>query len=115
MRTVIPSRASAEQAGTKLDCPSTSTIQTPQDSSFRSGYAHWEIHRSGTGTRVIHHARMEPNIAIPPLLGTAVMKKTLRKEILESFKKLDCLARTECDGNIGHGETDDWGDSVYEF
>ena len=87
----------------------------PQDSSFRSGYAQWEIHRSGTGTRVIHHARMEPKIAVPPLIGTAVMKKTLRREILESFEKLDCLARTECDGNSVHGETDDWDDSVYGF
>jgi carbon monoxide dehydrogenase subunit G len=68
----------------------------PQASSFLSGHASWEIRHNGTGTVVLHHSRIEPDIAVPPLLGTAVMKSTLREEILKSFENLGCLARDDC-------------------
>ncbi|MEA3412200.1 MAG: SRPBCC family protein [Pseudomonadota bacterium] len=68
----------------------------PDSSSFRSGQASWELLSTTNGTRVIHQARMEPDMLIPPLLGTAILKNTLRNEILESFRKLVCLASREC-------------------
>jgi hypothetical protein len=68
----------------------------PDSSSFRYGQASWELHDSGGTTRVIHHARLEPDIWIPPWMGTAILKDALRREILESFETLDCLARKQC-------------------
>lgn len=68
----------------------------PDQSSFRSGHASWEIQSTGTGSRVIHHAKVEPDIVIPPFLGNVLLKSRLRHEILESFENLDCLARNQC-------------------
>jgi len=69
----------------------------PDSSSFRSGQAVWEVQDTGGQiTRVIHHAELEPDLWIPPWMGTAILKNSLRSKILESFEKLDCLARHEC-------------------
>jgi hypothetical protein len=68
----------------------------PGESSFRSGNASWEIQSTATGSRVIHHAKVEPDIMIPPLVGNSILKRHLRREILESFKNLDSLARDRC-------------------
>jgi hypothetical protein len=68
----------------------------PGESSFRSGNASWEIRSTVTGSRVIHHAKVEPDIMIPPLVGNSILKRHLRREILESFENLDCLARDRC-------------------
>lgn len=68
----------------------------PNSSNFRSGESSWELQDSGDSTRVIHHARLEPDLWIPPWIGTAILKDTLRKEIIKSFETLDCLARKQC-------------------
>jgi len=68
----------------------------PESSSFRSGHASWELLGSGDTTRVIHHAQLDPDFWIPPWLGRVIVIDTLRREILASFKTLDCLARHNC-------------------
>ena len=87
----------------------------PDSSSFNSGQASWDVQDTGNTTRVIHHAKLEPNIQIPPLLGTAVLKNTLRKEIRESFENLDCLARNQCEQNPDDAGMDSWDDVTYEM
>jgi len=72
----------------------------PDSSNFRSGEASWEIQNTTRGSRVIHHASLEPDISIPPLVGPAVLKKALQREIRESFNNLGCLASLKC----GHGD-----------
>ncbi len=67
----------------------------PDASSFRSGQASWEVESTGSGSRVIHRARLEPNFWLPPWIGTAILKGTLRREIRASFEKLECLARRD--------------------
>jgi hypothetical protein len=71
----------------------------PDSSNFRSGQASWEVRSTGNRSRVIHYAKLEPDIWIPPWMGTAILKNTLRQEILESFESLDCLARNQCEQN----------------
>lgn len=73
----------------------------PDSSSFRSGRATWEFKSAGHATRVIHHALLEPGLWIPPWIGTAILKDTLRRELQESFETLDCLAQTQC---ANHGK-----------
>lgn len=51
----------------------------PGSSSFRSGEASWKLQDSGGSTRVIHHARLEPDLWIPPWIGTAILKDALRR------------------------------------
>ena len=68
------------------------TIIDPATSNFRAGTASWEIQDLGGHSRVIHHARLEPDLWIPPWIGTAILKDALRHGIRESFANLDCLA-----------------------
>ena len=87
----------------------------PDSSSFHSGLASWEIRDTGNTTHVIHHAKLEPDILIPPLMGTAVIKNTLRREILESFENLDCLARNRCEQNSSNSGMDSGDDVMHEM
>jgi hypothetical protein len=87
----------------------------PDSSNFRSGHASWELRRTGSRTRVIHHAKLEPDLWIPPWMGTALLKNTLRKGILESFETLDCLARTQCGQDTGNSTVDSQYDFIYEM
>jgi hypothetical protein len=67
----------------------------PDVSSFRSGQASWEVKSIGSGSRVIHRSTLEPDFWLPPWIGTAIVKATLRREIRASFENLESLARTE--------------------
>ena len=44
----------------------------PDASSFRSGQASWEVTSTGSGSRVIHRATLEPDFWPPPWIGTAL-------------------------------------------
>jgi hypothetical protein len=48
-------------------------------------------------------------------MGTALLKNTLRKGILESFETLDCLARTQCGQDTGNSTVDSQYDFIYEM
>jgi hypothetical protein len=87
----------------------------PDSSSFRSGKASWEIRSLGGKCRVIHHARLEPDLWIPPWIGTAILKDTLRREIVKSFSTLDCLARTQCGKAAGAHRQPGRGDVTYHM
>ena len=64
----------------------------PESSNFHSGQTSWEVLSSGSGSRVILHANMEPDLWLPSWLSGAIIKNTLRREIQESFENLECLA-----------------------
>jgi hypothetical protein len=66
----------------------------PEASSFRSGQSSWEVTGTGSGSRVIHRATLEPDFWLPPWIGTAILKAALRREIRASFENLECLTRT---------------------
>jgi hypothetical protein len=68
----------------------------PEASSFRSGQASWQLVGAGDTTRIVHHAQLEPDFWIPAWVGRVMVIDTLRREILSSFEKLDCLARHHC-------------------
>jgi hypothetical protein len=84
----------------------------PDSSNFRSGHASWELRGSGGATRVIHHATLEPDIRIPAWMGIAILKDSLRKEIVKSFETLDRMARRRCVPNAGDGPDVDDGDQL---
>lgn len=67
----------------------------PDASSFRSGQASWEVTSTGSGSRVIHRATLEPDFWLPPWIGTAILKATMRREIRASFENLECLTRMD--------------------
>lgn len=87
----------------------------PDSSDFRSGHASWEVRSKGNRSHVIHYAKVEPDILIPPLMGTAAVKNTLRREIRESLENLDCLARNQCEKNSGLSRGDSWDDHMHDM
>ena len=90
-------------------------VMVPGSSNFRSGHASWEVRSTGNRSRIIHHAKLEPDLWIPPWMGTAILKNTLRQEILESFENLDCLARSQCAQDSGDSKVDSRDDVTYEM
>jgi hypothetical protein len=73
------------------------TASVVADSSdFRSGHAVWEVKRTAHGSRVIHTARLEPDISVPSWMGASIVKSSLRQELRQSFRNLECLSRTDC-------------------
>ncbi|MEN8764064.1 MAG: SRPBCC family protein [Thiogranum sp.] len=90
-------------------------VIVPGSSSFRSGHATWEIQGTGNRSRVIHHAKLEPDLWLPPWMGSAILKSTLRREILESFESLDCLARERCKQNSDSSTMGSRYDLIYEM
>lgn len=87
----------------------------PDASSFRSGKASWEVQSIGNGSRVIHHAKLEPDIGLPAWMAGAIMKNTLRQEIQQSFEKLECLSRTDChqQPEVIQEPEHDWDDDIW--
>ena len=64
-------------------------------SNFKSGHAEWKILASQGHARVIYHARMEPDFFIPPLIGSYFLKQKLRKSLLASLARIECIARIQ--------------------
>jgi hypothetical protein len=46
-------------------------------------------------TAVIYHAQFKPNFFIPPLVGSYYVKKKLRKSVLTSMARIECIARIQ--------------------
>jgi len=75
------------------------TIQAdivPDESDFRSGYFRWSVSSSDSGGSDIRfEAVVEPDFFIPPLIGGFFVRKSLRREILETAKNLETEAARE--------------------
>lgn len=78
------------------------TIIIPSLSNFRSGRADWIIESQGDHSQVIYEAQMEPDFEVIPIIGPALIKKNLRKEMIVSLMKTECIAKIqqELDWNI---------------
>jgi len=75
----------------------------PERSDLRSGVVKWEIRDAGANTWVSYQGHMEPDFFIPPLIGSYFVKKHIRKEVLTSFNRLECIAQVQArrDGRAG--------------
>lgn len=67
----------------------------PTLSNFRYGHAEWKIEAHEGSTRVIYHAQLEPDFFIPPLVGSYFIKQKLRKSVLTSMARIECIARIQ--------------------
>jgi len=68
----------------------------PGLSNYQCGRASWTLMDTGHGTRVIHKAIFKPEIWVPPLIGTSIVKDTIGEEALVSLQRLECRARGDC-------------------
>jgi uncharacterized protein YqgV (UPF0045/DUF77 family) len=75
------------------------TIQAdivPDESDFRSGYLRWSVSSNDSGgSDIAFKAVIQPDFFIPPLIGGFFVRKSLRREILETAKNLETEAARE--------------------
>ena len=64
----------------------------PELSEFKSGKTHWHIKSLSEYSEVTYIADMEPDVFIPPLLGTYLIKQSIREEMQVSFANLEKIA-----------------------
>lgn len=79
----------------ELDHGGLQATTVPALSSFKSGYAEWTILRIEERSQVTYQAQMEPDFFIPPLIGSYFVKQKLRKSILASLSRIECIARVQ--------------------
>ena len=70
-------------------------VIVPELSNLKSGAAEWKIQRLGEYTRVTYQAHMEPDFFVPPVIGSYFVKRNIRKEIMISFMRLECVAQIQ--------------------
>lgn len=66
----------------------------PEYSSFDSGIAVWRIRAQGERTWIFYHSHFKPDFFIPPFIGEYFIKKHMRNETLDTFKRIECHAKT---------------------
>ena len=71
------------------------TTIVPTLSNFKYGHAEWEIMDQEGLTQVIYQAQLEPGFFIPPLIGSYLVKQKLRKNVLASMARIECIARIQ--------------------
>ena len=64
----------------------------PELSDFSHGSAHCQILPETGGTRIIYRALVEPDIFVPPLVESYLLKRVLRREIIATLGRLECIA-----------------------
>jgi hypothetical protein len=65
----------------------------PEMSDFRSGSMHWLVSQTSDGRSHIRYlAVMEPDVFMPPFIGEPLIRKRLRREMLEIARNLESLA-----------------------
>lgn len=65
----------------------------PDQSDFRYGRADWRFRSIGADTQLQFQAEMEPAFWIPPVLGTWVVEKSLRRQAEETGTGIERLAK----------------------
>jgi len=79
----------------ELDSGSLQVTTVPALSSFKSGSAEWRILGQGEHSQVTYRAHMEPDFYIPPLIGSYFIKQKLRRSMLVSLARIECIARIQ--------------------
>lgn len=64
----------------------------PELSDFASGDATWQFDTVGTKTRVRYESRVRPKFWLPPLLGPAVFRRALGRQITVAAGNIEALA-----------------------
>jgi len=68
-------------------------VIVPENSDFLSGTALWQMHAVGDQTNLSYKATIEPGFFIPPLLGTALVIQSMRKEFRTTFQRIQRIAQ----------------------
>jgi uncharacterized protein YndB with AHSA1/START domain len=73
----------------------------PGESDLKSGFVRWRLYPEGEGTRLVYESEMEPDFWVPPVLGDALMSRSIRNTTQEMIERVEELAREQ---HVGGGE-----------
>ena len=65
----------------------------PASSDFYSSFEMWRFEAEGTGTLVVYDFEFEPKFWIPPLIGSYVLQRKLRKDSVSAIGRIEAIAR----------------------
>lgn len=65
----------------------------PGKGDFEEGYTRWRIQAAGSRTRLHYEATRKPSFWIPPLLGSWMIKATMRQHLESSVSMLECVLK----------------------
>lgn len=68
-------------------------VIVPGKSDFRSGKALWKITPDGDKTQLSYWASIEPDVFIPPVIGTQLVIDNLRDQFMATFSRIEQVAR----------------------
>ena len=68
-------------------------VIVPEKSDFRSGKALWKITPDGDKTQLSYWASIEPDLFIPPVIGTRLVIDNLRDQFTATFSRIEQVAR----------------------
>ena len=69
----------------------------PELSDFVSGSANWHIRPQGALTRVIYESRLRPSFFIPPVIGGIIIRKHIKDDTLDTFRRIESQAKIMLD------------------
>lgn len=68
-------------------------VIVPEKSDFHSGRALWKIIPDGDKTQLIYRASIEPDLFIPPVIGTRLVIDNMRDQFTATFSRIEQVAR----------------------
>ena len=70
----------------------------PGEGDFRGGHSYWRIEPVGSRTRIHYEAARIPAFWLPRLIGTRIIKATMRNHFAASVTKLECAINEHAAG-----------------
>jgi hypothetical protein len=71
------------------------TVIVPSLSNISSGNAKWKIEDMEEYTEIVYQAHLEPDFNIFPIVGSAILKRKLRQEMVASITMIECIAKIQ--------------------
>ena len=68
-------------------------VIVPAASDFSAGRTEWRLYPQSDGVRVSYRAELTPDFMVPPVVGTALVKQGLERELRRLLRNLERLAR----------------------
>jgi hypothetical protein len=69
-------------------------VIVPAASDFSAGRTEWRLYPQPDGVRVSYRAELTPDFMVPPVVGTALVKQGLERELRRLLRNLERLARS---------------------
>jgi hypothetical protein len=70
-------------------------VIVPSLSNIRSGSAKWKIEDMEEYTEIVYQEQLEPDFNIFPIIGSAILRRKLRQEMMASITMIECIAKIQ--------------------